>query len=220
MRSIQKVAARVPYMTCPGNHERYDNFSHYDARFSMIGDREHPNHKAPLTKRLNNHFYSLDIGPAHIVLFSTEYYYYTEYGWEQIERQYRWLDADLAKANKNRKQRPWIIVMGHRPLYCLKLGDLESCDTVHQDRPHIRKGVHMHNDKNSPLQYGLEELFFKHGVDIQLYGHEHFYGRLFPLYNFTIMNSTNKSNPYENPSGPIHLTTGSAVSILQQCSPP
>lgn len=26
MRSIEKVAARVPYMTCPGNHERYDNF--------------------------------------------------------------------------------------------------------------------------------------------------------------------------------------------------
>ena len=26
MRSIERVAARVPYMTCPGNHERYDNF--------------------------------------------------------------------------------------------------------------------------------------------------------------------------------------------------
>ena len=26
--------------------------------------------------------------------------------------------ADLAQANKNRDVRPWIITMGHRPMYC------------------------------------------------------------------------------------------------------
>ena len=25
---------------------------------------------------------------------------------------------DLEKANKNREERPWLVVMGHRPLYC------------------------------------------------------------------------------------------------------
>lgn len=138
MRSIEKVASKVPYMTCPGNHEHagnfrletnkvfcckkysfFNNFSHYDARFSMLGDRGHQlnnsgHHAALLSSRINNHFHSMDIGPAHIILFSTEYYFYLLYGWKQIVRQYDWLEADLKKANENRAQRPWIIVMGHR----------------------------------------------------------------------------------------------------------
>jgi hypothetical protein len=34
-------------------------------------------------------------------------------GW----RWWWWCRADLAKANKNRAQRPWVIVLGHRPMY-------------------------------------------------------------------------------------------------------
>lgn len=204
MRSIEKVAAHVPYMTCPGNHERHKNFSHYDARFSMLINKDV---YLPLSKRINNHFYSLDIGPVHIVLFSTEYYYYTEYGTEQIKRQFEFLEEDLTKANKQRNERPWIIVMGHRPLYCLKLGD-NSCDHDTMERPTIRQGF----KEGSHLKYGLEELFFKHGVDMQFYGHEHFYGRLLPIYNYTVMSGKDGQNPYHNPRGPLHIITGSAVS--------
>ena len=32
--------------------------------------------------------------------------------------QYDWLVQDLEEANKNREERPWVIVMGHRPFYC------------------------------------------------------------------------------------------------------
>ena len=37
MRQIEPIAAYVPYMTCPGNHEMYQDFnmSNYKAHFSM-----------------------------------------------------------------------------------------------------------------------------------------------------------------------------------------
>ena len=38
---------------------------------------------------------SWDIGPAHIVSFSTEVYFFLEYGLEQIVQQYEWLERDL-----------------------------------------------------------------------------------------------------------------------------
>ncbi|XP_027200750.2 acid phosphatase type 7-like [Dermatophagoides pteronyssinus] len=207
MRSIEPVASKVPYMTCPGNHERHDNFSHYDSRFSMIGDRSQPIHSDKLNKRLNNHFHSMTIGPATIILFSTEYYYYTKYGWQQIEHQYRWLEQELKRANEKRQKHPWIIVMGHRPLYCLKMGD-DSCDHQTMERKEIRQGIRMHDE--GERQYGLEDLFFKYGVDIQFYGHEHFYARLFPIYKYKMYNGTKSKNPYDHPGAPIHITTGSA----------
>lgn len=213
MNAIENVAARVPYLTVPGNHEEKDNFSHYDARFSMIGDRHDPRYDQPLAQRLNNHFWTADIGPVHLVMFSSEFYYYTNYGWDQIERQFHFLEQDLKRANDNRSRRPWIIVMGHRPLYCLKIGD-SSCDLKNFERPDIRQGIHIHNDRRRPRQYGLEDLFHKYGVDILVYGHEHYYARLLPIYNKVIMNGTDNANPYYNPNGPVHITTGSAVSWL------
>jgi len=38
---------------------------------------------------------SVNIGPVHLVSFNSEYYYYVQYGWEQIIRQYEWLERDL-----------------------------------------------------------------------------------------------------------------------------
>ncbi|XP_046909370.2 acid phosphatase type 7 [Dermatophagoides farinae] len=212
MRSIEPVASRVPYMTCPGNHEEYNNFSHYDSRFTMLGDRTMPMHNSSLNDRINNHFHSMDIGPAHIIMFSTEYYYYTEYGWNQIRTQFEWLEKDLIQANKNRAKHPWIIVMGHRSLYCLKMGD-DSCDHQTMERPEIRQGIHMHRRYNLPREYGLENLFYKYGVDIQFYGHEHFYARLAPIYNYTVLSGKRSTNPYDHPQGPIHITTGSAGNL-------
>jgi len=38
---------------------------------------------------------SVNIGPVHLVSFSSEYYYEVFYGWEQIIRQYEWMENDL-----------------------------------------------------------------------------------------------------------------------------
>ncbi|KAI8432466.1 hypothetical protein MSG28_004852 [Choristoneura fumiferana] len=93
MRQIQPLAAMVPYMTCPGNHEA-------------------------------TYF---DLGPLHIVSISTEYYYFLQFGARMLFTQYAWLQQDLAEANKeeNRKVRPWIVLMGHRPMYCSNSDDID-----------------------------------------------------------------------------------------------
>lgn len=42
------------------------------------------------------------------------------------------LNPSLQKANKNRAVRPWIITMGHRPMYCSN-ADLDDC-TWHESK--------------------------------------------------------------------------------------
>lgn len=77
---------------------------------------------------MNNHFFSFNVGPAHIISFSTEFYYFTEYGIAQLFNQYNWIKQDLEKYNKPemRAKYPWIITLGHRPMYC-NGGDNDDC---------------------------------------------------------------------------------------------
>ncbi|CAG2108113.1 unnamed protein product [Medioppia subpectinata] len=192
MRQIEPIAAYVPYQVCPGNHEQAYNFSNYDNRFSMISSGGHT---------INNHFWSTNIGPAHIISISTEFYYYTkQYGTHQIENQYRWLEQDLIEANKpeNRAQRPWIITIGHRPLYAQN-----HIDNI------LREGFTF--AKDSKPEFGFEELMYKHGVDLSFWAHEHNYERLWPIYNNKIYNGS-VDEPYNNPKAPVHIITGSAGS--------
>ncbi|KAE8585857.1 hypothetical protein XENTR_v10021478 [Xenopus tropicalis] len=187
MRQVESVAAYLPYMTCPGNHEEAYNFSNYRNRFSMPGTTE-------------GLWYSWNLGPAHIISLSTEVYFFINYGKELLAEQYRWLQKDLEEANKpsNRLERPWIITMGHRPMYCSNF-DKDDClqhDTV------VRTGIF-------GGQYGLEDLFYKYGVDLEIWAHEHSYERLWPVYNYTVYKGSSES-PYTNPLAPVHIITGSA----------
>ena len=165
--------------------------------------------------QMNNHYYSFNIGTAHVVSINSEFYYYTEYGWDQIRAQYEWLERDLQEANKpqNRRHRPWIIFMSHKSMYCQT--DDVLCSSIDgtgaYQRHRLRKGIKMHN-KGEPV-YGLEELLHRYEVDIQFYGHEHNYQRYFPVYDNRVFNGT-KTNPYLNPREPVVVVTGSAVSYM------
>lgn len=194
MNKIQSIAAYVPYMTSVGNHEYHYNFTQYINRFNM------PNKDGSFGGD-NNFFYSFDIGPVHIISFSTEFYYFFIYGFDQVRRQYEWLEKDLKEANKpeNRAQRPWIITMGHRPMYCTNAGS-NDC-TKMDDR--VRKGLPYIN------KYGLEDLFYEYGVDVEFWAHEHSYERLWPIYDYKVFNGSEKE-PYHNPGAPVHIVTGSA----------
>ncbi|XP_028597721.2 acid phosphatase type 7 [Podarcis muralis] len=187
MRKIEPVAALVPYMTCPGNHEEKYNFSNYRFRFNMPGDTE-------------SLWYSWDIGPAHIISFSTEVYFFLKYGQQLVAEQFQWLEKDLQEANQpeRRKERPWIITMGHRPMYCSN-NDQDDC-TLYESI--IRRGL-------DPQQFGLEDLFYKYGVDLELWAHEHSYERLWPVYDYKVCNGSTEA-PYTNPCAPVHIITGSA----------
>lgn len=78
---------------------------------------------------INNHYYSFNVGPVHVVSISTEFYFFLKFGYEQIRYQYDWLVQDLTEANKeeNRAKRPWIFLMAHRPMYCTNLGEKLDC---------------------------------------------------------------------------------------------
>ena len=62
-----------------------------------------------------------------------------------------------------------------------------------------------------PAWLGPEDLFYKYGVDLEIAAHEHDYERMWPLYNMRVCNGSRK-NPYTNPTAPVHIVTGSAVS--------
>uniref|UniRef100_A0A673C9Q9 Purple acid phosphatase n=1 Tax=Sphaeramia orbicularis TaxID=375764 RepID=A0A673C9Q9_9TELE len=190
MRQIQSIAAYVPYMTCPGNHEAAYNFSNYRNRFSMPGQTE-------------SLWYSWNLGSAHIISLSTEVYFYLEFGKELLFKQYEWLKKDLEEANlpENRAVRPWIITMGHRPMYCSD-DDLDDCTRFDS---YVRLG---RNDTKPPAP-GLEDLFYRYGVDLELWAHEHTYERLWPVYGDKVYNGSSEQ-PYVNPKAPVHIITGSA----------
>lgn len=65
----------------------FSNFSNYRARFSMPGGKE-------------NLMYSFNLGPIHFIGFSTETYYFLNYGLKLLVNQYEWLENDLKEANK------------------------------------------------------------------------------------------------------------------------
>lgn len=46
---------------------------------------------------------SFNVGTAHIIGFSSEFYYYTEFGFDQIVNQYKWLEQDLIVKRKQNK---------------------------------------------------------------------------------------------------------------------
>ncbi|CAL4076892.1 unnamed protein product, partial [Meganyctiphanes norvegica] len=190
MNQIQPIAAYVPYMTCPGNHEWAYNFSNYRARFSM------PDYES--TESL---FYSWNMGPIHFISVNTEAYYFLMFGLKVLSNQWNWLINDLEMATKPvaRAERPWIIIYGHRPMYCTS-SDRDDCtktDTL------TRVG--------SPVFhfYAMEPLLAKYGVDLAVWAHEHTYERLWPVYNYTVMNGSIDA-PYTNPKAPVHIITGSA----------
>uniref|UniRef100_T1GWM5 Purple acid phosphatase n=1 Tax=Megaselia scalaris TaxID=36166 RepID=T1GWM5_MEGSC len=57
--------------------------------------------------------------------------------------------------------------------------------------------------------FGLEDLFYKYGVDVEIWAHEHSYERLWPIYDYKVLNGSYEK-PYVNPKAPVHLVTGSA----------
>lgn len=196
MEQIEPVAAYVPYMTCPGNHENAYDFSNYRARFSM------PNYE-----KTENIYYSFDMGPVHFVSISTELYYFgpdSKTQWDRIEAQYEWLQKDLQEASSkaNRAVRPWIIIYNHKPMYCSTSDDYDICPVAD-----AKTRVGMPDGKGN-YKYPMEPLLVEYGVDLFVGAHEHNYERIYPIYNYTT--HLNKGNPYHNPKAPVHIVTGSA----------
>lgn len=100
--------------------------------------------------------YSLNYKSLHLISFTTEVFF--EGSDEQVQTSLNWLEQDLIKATQARSQVPWIIVIGHRPLYCAILSN-PDCN--------LNAETLRYRD---PLQkQGLEALFTKYHVDLYLW---------------------------------------------------
>uniref|UniRef100_A0A0L8H5I1 Purple acid phosphatase n=1 Tax=Octopus bimaculoides TaxID=37653 RepID=A0A0L8H5I1_OCTBM len=156
-----------------------ETFAQYCYRFSMPG--------TSWPMKMDKLWYSFDIGPIHFISYSTEVFFIKDT--KHIATQSAWLIDDLDKANKQRKDHPWIIAVGHRPMYCSNSND-DDCTL-----------------ENSKVKEHLENIFYIAGVDLVFEAHEHSYERLYPVYNGKVV-----SENYTDAAAPIHIITGAAGS--------
>jgi acid phosphatase type 7 len=182
LNTIQPVAARVPYMTIPGNHEKKNNFTHYSTRFKM------PVNQANEGK---SWFYSFNLGSAHFVMWNSEpFYLETTEG--SLQTHLNWLKNDLELANRDRKEVPWIFVCMHRALYC-SVGK-EECD-----------------EQAQVLRNLVEDMLYENKVDIVFQAHVHNYERDKAIYrNASVEGEFDGPNLYFMPQAPVYILNGNA----------
>eukprot|EP01102_Stenamoeba_stenopodia_P005611 TRINITY_DN16355_c0_g1_i1.p1 TRINITY_DN16355_c0_g1~~TRINITY_DN16355_c0_g1_i1.p1 ORF type:complete len:162 (+),score=22.67 TRINITY_DN16355_c0_g1_i1:86-571(+) len=89
---------------------------------------------------------------------------------------------DLDENSKYREQRPWLIVVGHRMVYC-------SADNSNCDESFI-------------FRNNLEPLFEGYGVDLVLNGHSHSYERMYPVFENETLGT------YSDPKAPVYINNG------------
>jgi len=212
--SIESITSTLAYQGNVGNHEWASGFGHYTNRFQVfVGNQSNsgliPDSIGPtLVGGLpNNHWYSWDTvwngAGVHIVTMSTEVYWISS----ATPLQYAWLEQDLASVDRSKT--PWVIVHGHRSIYCSCDSDCDAAATL------VRNGQLI----NGTYMYGMEYLLNKYNVDLFLNGHEHNYERNYAVFNSTLVTKGssgapggNASNPevLVNPKAPIYIISGSA----------
>ena len=186
-RSLEPVIARMPYFVSHGNHESWSAGSqeHFKYRLNMPGDSEHL-------------YYSINQGPAHFIFWTSEPYIqdYTDLEEEMTD----FINQDLGKLN--RTIHPWVISIEHRPFLC-------SPEWL------VSKNMKERNKycvtKYEQIRKQYEYLFYKHSVDLHIFGHGHAYERLAPSFdNKTVPSEYDDLNMHVNPKAPVVLVVGNA----------
>lgn len=184
MNAVSPFASLIPTVWGVGNHETSANFTYvdylrrYDGQISMARASGSPSIR----------YLSFNVGLVHIAMVDTDSYIY-EPVFPICAPQYEWLENDLK--NVNRTQTPWLILIGHRAMYCDKMGD-DECDL---ESLTIRNGL--------KGNYGLEPLMLKYGVDMYFAGHTHHYQREYPVARGQLVQLN-----YNNPRAPVHIQSG------------
>ncbi|OMJ87157.1 hypothetical protein SteCoe_11156 [Stentor coeruleus] len=193
LNMIQPISARIPYMAIPGNHEHPDNYTHFKKRFNM------PINEA---NQGTGYFFSFDLGRAHFIMLNTEVIVDDDKA-PEIYTEINWLKNDLKKANENRDERPWIIALTHRNLYC----------SVDWTLPYKQANSDCGVDSIILRRY-LEDLLYQEGVDLFFQAHVHQYERNSPIYkNHTVKGDYDDEHKHVNPKATIYITNGNAGNI-------
>ncbi|KAK3657711.1 hypothetical protein LTR22_009263 [Elasticomyces elasticus] len=180
--------SELTYYSCPASQR---NFTTYQHRFRMPGQE---------TGGVSNFWYSFDYGNAHFITLNAEtdipnpmeFNFQEEvtgdeilpaqnettvtdsgpFGWirgnaseNKSFEQYNWLIEDLASVN--RTETPWVFVSSHRPLHTSETS---------QDYP-------------VTIRQAFEEVLLEYKVDAYFSGHVHWYERIYPMHNDTIVSA-------------------------------
>ncbi len=191
MNDLQNISSRVPYMFVHGNHDKPFDFAYptelfrnmpHSAGTVATGNKASPN--AP-----NNWWYSWEVpGLATFVALSTEIMQCCSKRYHHmVPAQYAWLRATLAGVDRH--STPWLIVIGHRPLYCSEYephpersagGECNQTTGATQ----LRRGLPIpaaNGSASAGSAYGLDELFAAFRVDLYLSAHNHNYERMYDV---------------------------------------
>ena len=189
MNDVEGITGNLIYMFGVGDHEldhlgTYDNYKHRFAGERYVGVNN-------LDDWLSRHFYWSKAIPgiATFVYINTGAYIDAA-AFPTIKNQYDWLESELASVN--RTETPWLVVLGHRSLYCTKDNDTECTVEAHILRNGWPGGL-----------FALEPLFHQYGVDVYQAGHTHHYQRTWPTYQ-----SEPTQTDYSNPKATVYFTNG------------
>jgi len=179
---IEPIATSIPWMTTIGNHEYDHENQPFKPSWGNYGSDSQGECGIPFYYRFhspnNDMWWSLNFGNVHFTLLSLEH------DFTRGSQQYMWLAKDLATVDRTKT--PFVVVGGHRPMYCSGNGTEDYIMSLH-------------------IREELEDLFFKYRVDLALWGHYHVYERTCPVYKGEC-----------TPQGTVHAVIGMAGYSLDE----
>jgi hypothetical protein len=194
-----------------GNHDTFYNASAYQYRYPAPGvtppgapaPEPAPAPPGPVVAAAGSPFwFSYEVGDVHFTSMSTEHDY------APGSPQYEWLVNDLAAAAARRAAGvvDWLVLLGHRPIYCSDAAEYSS---------------------NSPGAYEtgiLEPLLLRFGVDLAVNGHMHLIEFVHPNVNGTVVSWPTTvpgtvaatASVYTNPTAPLYLVVGASGALQEE----
>lgn len=144
----QEVMCRIPLIPILGNHEYQGVIVVY---FSIPG-------AAPLfhdyfTAPGNERWYAFDWANARFIVLDANIVEDLKPGCEQL----RWLERELAESTDGADDPDWLFACWHEPAFSSGAGSIDLT--------------------GNPLRENVVPLMERYGVDLVLYGHDHFYER-------------------------------------------
>ncbi len=183
----EPINANYPFMPATGNHDVVNDTA------SPIFQRPFPVFYELMNLPNDQLNYSYDYGNTHFVAINS--------GWaegaakkgmkvlfEKNSAEYKWLEADLKKARKNKKIK-WIILYSHYPVYSYGFSHVPT------------------------WQSHIKPLVDQYEVDLYLAGHRHVYERHKSVRGSEIF-EPDDTHIYTNPKGTVYITNGSCGGSL------
>jgi len=176
---LQSLSAIRPFMPLPGDRDRLEVYQ----RFFKMSNSSNP-------------WYTFTVGPARFIMLWTDAL--VALGATSPEprpqraslakQQLQWLEEVLKEADgaEARGNQPWVVVAGHRPLYCSL--ERPTCST-----------------EAASLRSILEPLLVRYRVDLYLASHVHAYERTFRTLNGSVCKADETP---DSSCGPVNIVNG------------